>query len=179
MLGAEVDETVPPETLVVEQTRPEQETAAETATKEEQAKPKPKPKPDETPNKDPPKGALPPVPVASGDPFGDPGGWSDLAKDGDPWATAIKRALDDMPVGAAYAKVDAGNFKFQLTLCKDGSVEHVAKKGGSLPADVQDAVRLALERLELPKPPPHVARQMKGRCAKIEYTFVWSARGVQ
>ena len=114
-----------------------------------------------------------------GDPFGDPGGWSDLAKDGDPWATAVMKALNNMPIGAYAAKAKKGDFKFQLTLCKDGTIKQVAKKGGSLESDGQDAVRLALEQLKLPKPPASVASKMKSSCAKIKYTFRWSASGVK
>jgi hypothetical protein len=203
-LGAEIEEKELPEKIIVAETRPEEDTVVETVTEEEQAKPKqePPPEPDEKPKKtdkpppqekkdkklptsklptqkNTPYNDLPTVQVPKGDPFGDPGGWSDLAKDGDPWATAVMKALNNMPVGTYAAQAKGGDFKFQLTLCKDGTVKQVAKKGGSLPADLQNSVRLELERLKLPRPPPKVAGQMKGSCAKIKYTFVWSARGVK
>lgn len=117
--------------------------------------------------------------LQKGDPFGDPGGWSDIAKDGDPWATAVMKALNNMPVGTYAGKGGKGDFKFQLTLCKDGSIKSVSKKGGSLPQDGQDAVRLALEQLKLPKPPAKIASKMKSSCAKIKYKFRWSASGVK
>ncbi|MCA9712150.1 MAG: hypothetical protein KDK70_40310, partial [Myxococcales bacterium] len=73
----------------------------------------------------------------------------------------------------------AGNFKFQLTICKDGTIKSVAKKGGTLSDDGQNAVRLALEQLDIPKPPAEVASKMGNSCAKIKYTFNWSASGVK
>ena len=117
--------------------------------------------------------------LQKGDPFGDPGGWADMKKDGDPWATAVMKALNNMSIGAYAAKAKKGDFKFQLTLCKDGSIKKVNKKGGSLDADTQNQVRLALEQLDLPKPPSSVAKKMKSKCAKIKYTFRWSASGVK
>jgi hypothetical protein len=84
-----------------------------------------------------------------------------------------------MKVGAFAGKGGAGDFKFQLTICKDGSIKTVAKKGGSLSEEGQNAVRLALEQLDIPKPPADVAQKMGSSCAKIKYTFVWSSRGVK
>lgn len=204
-LGAEIEEKEIPEKIIVQETRPEEDTVNETVTEDEEAKPteEPPPEPDEKPkktDKPPPKEKkdkklptsklptnsntpykrdLPTVTVPRGDPFGDPGGWSDLKKDGDPWATAVMKALNNMKVGAYAAKAKSGNFKFQLTVCKDGRIKTVSKKGGTLPADGQNAVRLALEQLKIPKPPPNVAKSMKGSCAKIKYTFNWSAGGVR
>lgn len=202
-LGQEIEEKELPEKIITQETREEEETVQETVTEEEDAKPKEEPpEPEEEPkktDKPPPKEKkdkklptskmptkkntpyddLPTVDYQKGDPFGDPGGWSDLKKDGDPWATAVMKALNNMEVGAYAAKSDGGVFKFQLSLCKDGSIERVNKKGGSAPPDLQNAVLLALERLKLPKPPPDVAKQMKSNCAKIRYTFVWSAGNVK
>ncbi|MGH1342562.1 MAG: hypothetical protein ACRBN8_13460 [Nannocystales bacterium] len=122
---------------------------------------------------------LPRPAVRKGNPFGDPDGWSDLRKDGDPWATAVMRALDQMSVGAFGAKMGEGTSKFQITLCRDGRVKKVQKKGGSLRAADQARVANAVRVLRLPKPPPTVASEMKGSCAKIKYTFVWSNEGVK
>lgn len=204
-LGVEIEEPDIPEKIIVQETREEEETVNETVTEEEDAKPseEPPPEPDEKPkktDKPPPrekkdkklptsklpttantpfKKDLPTVTQQRGDPFGDPGGWSDLKKDGDPWATQVMKALNNMKVGAFAAKAGSGNFKFQLTICKDGKIKTVLKKGGSLSADGQNAVRLALEQLEIPKPPASVASKMKSSCAKIKYTFNWSASGVR
>lgn len=138
------------------------------------------PFPDKPTNKPPPGKKNKGLPsLQKGDPFGDPGGWADLAKDGDPWATAVMKALNNMPIGTFGAKAKKGDFRFELTLCKDGSIKKVNKKGGSMDADGQNAVRLGLEQLKLPKPPASVAKKMKSKCAKIKYKFRWSASGVK
>lgn len=203
-LGEEIKEEELPEKIVVQETREEEAAVEETVTEDEEAKPKDEEekKEEDEPKKDKPpprekkdkklptnklpttsntpyKNDLPTVDVNKGDPFGDPGGWSDLKRDGDPWATDVMKALNNMKVGAYAAQGATGDFKFQLTICKDGSVKQVSKKGGSLPADAQNGVRLSLEQLDLPKPPPDVLKKMKSNCAKIRYTFVWSARGVR
>ncbi len=204
-LGQEIEEKELPEKIIVQETRPEEDTVNETVTEDEQAKPteEPPPEPDEKPkktDKPPPKVKkdkklptsklpttsntpykkdLPTVKMDKGDPFGDPGGWSDLKKDGDPWATSVMKALNNMKVGAFAGKGSSGNFKFQLTICKDGTIDRVAKKGGSLSPDGQNAVRLALDQLKIPKPPAKVAKNMKGRCAKIKYTFNWTSKSVK
>ena len=199
-LGEEIEE---PEKVVVQDTRVEEETVAETVTEEEEAEPKveekepepdPKPKPKKPPpekqdkklpvnkiptKKNTPYNDLPTVKTPKGDPFGDRDGWADMKKDGDPWATAVMKALNNMPVGAYAAKGKKGNFKFQLKICKDGTIDKVTKRGGSLPPDAQHHVVLALNQLKIPKPPSKVARKMKSRCAKIKYVFNWSSRGVR
>lgn len=164
-----------------DQTAPAPEPPEDPPTEDPDDRPRPRPRPedrdrpisklptDRTPFDDPPTRTLP-----KGDPFGDADGWSDLAKDGDPWATAVMAALNGMPVGAFGAKMDDGTAKFQITLCKDGSVKAVQKRGGTLDALDQARVANAVRSLELPEPPATVARQMKNRCAKIRYTFVWS-----
>jgi hypothetical protein len=186
----------------------EEEPTPATVTEDEKAAPKTEPEPEEPPDKpikEPKKDKppvekkdkklpttnLPPPPPntpfndkplnvkVKGDPFGDPGGWSDIAKDGDPWATSVMKALNGMKVGSFAAKGKTGDFKFQLTICKDGTIKQVAKKGGSADAELQNAVRLALEQLEIPKPPAKVLALMKSNCAKIKYTFVWSGSGVK
>lgn len=203
-LGQKIDEKEIPEKIITQETRAEEEeTPAETVTEKEQAPPKPEEKkkePEEKPKnpvkkpaeqkdkklptsanpttKNTPFNDLPTADFDRGDPFGDPGGWADRAKDGDPWATAVMKALNNMPVGAYGAKGAEGDFKFQLTICKDGRISEVVKKGGSLPSEGQNAVVLALNQTKIPKPPPDVASKMKSSCSKIRYTFVWSNRGV-
>jgi len=204
-LGVEVEEKEIPEKVIIEETRAETEEVPEEAvTEDEEAKPKeekpeekPKEKPKDKPDrkfeekdkklptsklptkKNTPYDDLPTTKVQKGDPFGDAGGWSDLKKDGDPWATAVMKALNNMPVGAFGAKMGQGSSKFQITLCKDGKVQKVQKKGGSLDASDQARVATAVRALNLPKPPASVAKQMKGNCAKIKYTFVWSNGNVK
>ncbi|MEX1365434.1 MAG: hypothetical protein AB1Z98_20070 [Nannocystaceae bacterium] len=202
-LGEEIPEDIK---VVVQETRAEEEVVAETVTEEEEAPPavEPPPEPEEKPKKvdkpPPPKEKkdkklptsklpttsntpfkkdLPTVSQPRGDPFGDPGGWGDLKKDGDPWATAVMKSLNGMKIGAFGAKAPPGDFKFQLTICKDGSIKSVSKKGGSLSTDGQNSVKLALEQLDIPRPPAKVASAMKSNCAKIKYTFRWSASGVK
>ncbi len=207
-LGVKMEETEIPEKIIVQETRAEEEVApveeavtddakATPATEEKPEEPEDKPKktdaPKPTEKKDsklptsklpttantPYKNDLPTVTQDRGDPFGDPGGWADRAKDGDPWATSVMKSLNNMKVGAFSGKGGAGDFKFQLTICKDGKIKTVAKKGGSLSEDGQNAVRLALEQLDIPKPPSDVASKMGSSCAKIKYTFVWSSKGVK
>ena len=205
-LGVEIEEKDIPEKIIIEETRAEdEETPEEAVTEDEEAKPaeeKPEEEPPEEKPKEKPKKPvekkdkklptsklptkkntpyddLPTTKVQKGDPFGDPGGWSDLKKDGDPWATQVMKALNNMPVGAFGAKMGKGTSKFQITLCKDGKVKKVQKKGGSLAAADQARVANAVRSLKLPKPPAKVASQMKSSCAKIKYTFVWSNGGVK
>jgi hypothetical protein len=202
-LGEKIEDKELPEKIIVQETREEEETVKETVTEDEEAKAREEPpEPDDKekkPDKPPPKikkdkklptsklptkkntpfNDLPTVDVNKGDPFGDPRGWDDLKKDGDPWATSVMAALNNMPVGTFAAKAKTGDFQFQLTICKDGSVKRINRKGGSLPPDVQTAIELELERLKLPKPPSKVAAKMGSSCAKINYTFRWSASGVK
>ena len=135
-LGVEIEEKELPEKIITQETRQEEETVQETVTEEEEAKPKVEPpEPDEKPKKKPkkppvekkdkklptskmptkkntPYDDLPTVDYQKGDPFGDPGGWSDLAKDGDPWATAVMKALNNMPVGSYAAKAARATSSF-------------------------------------------------------------------
>jgi hypothetical protein len=190
--------------IIVEETRPEEETVEETVTEDDKAKPveEPPPPPDEKPKKvekpqpkvekdkklptsklptqkNTPFNDLPTVKADKGDPFGDPGGWDDLRKDGDPWATAVMGALNGLKAGTFGAQAQNGDFRFRITVCKDGRVSQVQRRGGSLPADVQQRIQLELERIQLPKPPPDIARKMKSSCQRIPYEFRWSASGVR
>lgn len=207
-LGEKIDEKEIPQKIIVQETRAEDysevEPVKDTVTTDEKAKPsdtppedKPKEitkdKPKFQDNKDkklptsklpttsntPYKKDLPTVQQNIGDPFGDPEGWDDLTRDGDPWATEVMKKLNNMPIGAYAAKAKTGEFKFQMSICKDGTIKDVYKKGGSMGEDGQNAVMLALESLEIPKPPKKVADSMPSNCAKLKYTFVWSAKGVK
>jgi hypothetical protein len=204
-LGVEIKEEEIPEKIVVQETRPEEETVEETVTEDEKAKPavEPPPEPEKPKKPDKPvppvekkdpklpvsklpttantpyKNDLPTVTQDKGDPFGDPGGWSDLAKDGDPWATSVMKALNNMKVGAFGAKMPAGNFQFEFSVCKDGRITDVKRKGGDLDDDSKRQVELALEQLKVPKPPADIASKMGSSCAKIKYRFNWSAGKVK
>jgi hypothetical protein len=116
---------------------------------------------------------------SKGDPFGDPNGLDDLAGDGDPWASGVIAAIEAMDVGTVYAKPIAGNVRFQLTICKDGTVSKVAYKGGTASVDERDLVLLELGRLRIPRPPASIASHMKGSCAKIGHTFSWTVDGTR
>jgi len=203
-IGVELEASELPDKEVIPPTRaPVDHVPAEAVTDDEDAEARVEPpeqpqpeEPEENPMRDtdrkdpqlpPSKLPVPPTPfddpptrtVPEGDPFGDVDGWSDLKKDGDPWATAVMAALNQMPVGAFGAKMAEGTSRFQITLCKDGSVKTVQKKGGTLEAVDQARVADAVRSLDLPKPPASVARNMEGQCAKIAYTFVWSNGAVR
>jgi hypothetical protein len=207
-LGVKIDEKELPEKIIVQETRAEEEVEeveeavtddakATPATEEKPEDPPDKPKktdaPKPTEKKDsklptsklpttantPYKNDLPTVTQDRGDPFGDPGGWSDLAKDGDPWATSVMKELNNLKVGAFGAKMPGGNFQFELSVCKDGKITNVNRKGGTLDAESQKQVELALEQLKVPKPPANVASKMPSNCSKIKYRFNWSSGKVK
>jgi len=138
---------------------------------------------DEPPSDDPPHtGGRRPGPPSvddGGNPWGDPNGWDDLTRDSDPWATSVVQALEDLPVGWYAGKPATGDFRFRISVCKDGEISDVVKKGGIMSRDGQDAVLLALEQFELPPIPKHIAAQMPARCARIDHTFVWSGAAVK
>jgi outer membrane biosynthesis protein TonB len=115
-----------------------------------------------------------------GDPFGDPNGWADMKKDGDPWATSVMAALNNMKVPAWAAKLPAGApYKFKLKVCKDGSVDQVLSKGSSGNTDLDTAILGELQRLKFAPPPATVLAKMKATCVTLNYTFAWSAGKVK
>jgi outer membrane biosynthesis protein TonB len=115
-----------------------------------------------------------------GDPFGDPNGWADMAKDGDPWATSVMQALNNMKVPAWAAKLPAGApYKFKLKVCKDGSVDQVLTKGSSGNSDLDGAILGELQRLRFAPPPAKILSKMKATCVTLNYTFAWSAGRVK
>jgi hypothetical protein len=124
---------------------------------------------------------LPTVDYNVGDPFGSPDGWAERAQDGDPWATSVMAALNNkVKAGAFMAKGASGDFQFQISIGKDGKICDVNRKGGTLDAGTQASIELELLRLKLPTPPGDLLQKMRTNCAKIRYTFRWSAnRGVQ
>jgi hypothetical protein len=109
-----------------------------------------------------------------GDPFGDPNGWADMAKDGDPWATSVMAALNAMKVPAYAAKLPAGKpYKFMLKICKDGKVDTVLTKGSSGNTELDAAIKKELEFLKIPKPPKKVLDMMPSNCVLLKYQFAW------
>lgn len=118
---------------------------------------------------------LPSIGPSAGDPFGDPDGWDELTTRGDPWAKAVLAALREMQVQGFAADLGEGDVRFQISVCRDGSIDAVTRKGGTASADAQAAVVAALGRVELPPVPRDLAAHMRSDCAKLRYTFVWSA----
>jgi outer membrane biosynthesis protein TonB len=116
----------------------------------------------------------------TGDPFGDPQGWADLAKDGDPWATSVMKALNNMKVPAYAGKLPPGAaYQFKLKVCKNGTVDQVLSKGSTGNADLDSKVRAEIERLKFSPPPAHIASKMKSSCVTLNYTFSWSSGKVK
>jgi outer membrane biosynthesis protein TonB len=111
-----------------------------------------------------------------GDPFSSPDGWSDMAKDGDPWATAVLAALNGMTVGSYAGAGQDVNFKFQLIICADGKIDEVRTKQSTGKPDFDGQIRNALQVLKLPKAPPEIAKQLGSKCKKIPYEFTWSGK---
>lgn len=109
-----------------------------------------------------------------GDPFGSPDGWADMAKDGDPWATAVMGALNHMKVPAYAAKLPQGKpYKFMLKICKDGKVDTVLTKQSSGNTELDGAIKKELEFLKIPKPPKKVLDMMPSSCVLLKYQFSW------
>jgi outer membrane biosynthesis protein TonB len=195
-LGVEPKEI--PEKAIIEETRTPEDVREEAVTEEEEPPPeekekKPeeeKPVKDKTPpnkNKDakisdknrhsnnPYEKDLPNNLDPVGDPFGDPNGWADLKKDGDPWATSVMAALNNMKVPAWAAKLPAGKpYKFKLKVCKNGTVDKVYNKASSGNGDLDNAIKGELDRLKFAPPPAHIAKKMKSSCVVLNYTFAWS-----
>jgi hypothetical protein len=121
----------------------------------------------------------PPSVDDGGNVLGRPEGWDELTRDGNPWATSVVKALADLPVGWYAGEPAAGEFRFRISVCKDGRISDVVKKGGTMSRDGQDAVLLALEQLELPPIPKPIAAHMPSPCASLDHTFVWNAAAVK
>lgn len=185
---SEPTEPTEPTETDVDDTQPDEAVTEEPVPPQPPKPPRPpKPAPPRPPKPTPPS-AGPPKPLPSppspgspskGDPFGSPEGFDDLNESGDPWARAILAALDGMDVGTAYGRPIAGNVRFEITVCKDGTISRVANKGGSAGTDERDLVLLEVGRLRIPRPPPAIAASMKSSCAKLRHTFSWTTRGTK
>jgi hypothetical protein len=121
----------------------------------------------------------PPSDDDGGNIWGDPRGWDDLTREGDAWASSVVAALRGLEVGWIYGKPAPGDFQFRISVCKDGEIVSVKKMGGTMEADGQSRVRLALEQLKLDPIPKKVADRMPAKCARIDHTFVWSSDRVK
>jgi hypothetical protein len=115
----------------------------------------------------------------TGDPFGDPNGWADMKKDGDPWATSVMAALNAMKVPGYAGKLPPGTYEFRLKICKDGKVGQVMTRKPSGDAELDSRIKGELERLKIPAPPAHVAKHMKSNCVTLNYQFSWTSGKVK
>lgn len=186
----------PLEKVIVRETQAAAQPATPTVTDDDQAAPDPDPTPAEPPTKIPPRDRPDPkhdgAPISDhnqasntpyndpstverppGDPFGSADGWSDLARDADPWATAVLAALNGMTVGSYAGLGQEATYKFQLVLCADGQVSDVRTKLSTGRPDFDGQIRNAIAALKLPKAPPAIAAQLGAKCKKIPYEFTW------
>ncbi|TPV93856.1 MAG: hypothetical protein B7733_18255 [Myxococcales bacterium FL481] len=199
-LGKKLDEKDLPEKIIVQETYVEEQAVTEALTKDDKKQPDPEPKKKDETTKKPknkpskkktgkksdheqksnnPWNDLPTVDQLPGDPFGDPAGWSDMVKEGDPWATSVMKALNNMRVPSWAAQSKQGQYGFKLKICKDGRVDQVLQKQSSGNAELDGAVRAELLKLQIPRPPASVIKQMKGSCVTLKYTFIWRAGRVK
>lgn len=198
-LGQKLDETQIPEKIIVEETVAAEAAAETKVTTDEKAQPttepkKSEPKKTETkstekpdPNK---KGAkesdknresntpykdLPTVKDLPGDPFGDPGGWSDTFKAGDPWATEVMKVLNGMKVGTFGAEGKDAEYKFRLQVCPDGRLS-AQQKGSTGDKTLDSRIKATIEGLKVSMP-ANVSELLKGKCKTIKYEFTWRGKG--
>ncbi len=190
-----------PEKIIVEETVAAEAKTETKVTTDEKAKPDPEPKKNDKPKDDvkstekpdpnkknvkesdknrdsnTPYKDLPTVKDLPGNPFGDANGWSDMYKEGDPWATAVMGALNGMKIGAYGGQGKPLKYKFQLVVCADGSVDRIKVVEPSGDSGLDGAIKNAIESLKLPKAPPEIAKQLAGKCKRIPYDFTWSGSG--
>ena len=185
---AVAEETPVEETVTKDETPPPEKKEQTEKPKDEPPKIKPRDKPDpnakpdakpsdknqssNTPYKD-----LPTVDELPGDPFGDPNGWSDLKKDGDPWATAVMAELNKLKYPSYGAQKKNGTYTFRMKICKDGKVDQVTQKGSTGDPALDKMMRTEIEKITIPKPPAKVLAMMKSNCVTLKYDFKWVASG--
>jgi hypothetical protein len=119
---------------------------------------------------------MPTVKDLPGDPFGSPNGWSDMAKDGDPWATAVLGALNGMKVGAYAGAGHGGDLQVPAGGLRRRSVDRIKVTQPSGDAQLDGAIKNALESLKLPKAPAEIAKQLAGKCKRSPTTSRGAAR---
>lgn len=141
-----------------------------------QPTPTPTPEPEVTPTPAPP----PPPGTEIQSPFQDPDGWSDLVREGDPWATAVLAALREMQVPAWAGKIESGQpYSFRMRVCTNGRVDKVFRKGSTGNTDLDATLAHEVSRLKLPPMPASMRSQIPGSCATLKYTFAWTVSGVR
>ncbi len=201
-IGEKMDPADIPEKIIVEETVAAETVAEEKVTVEETIEPPPpepkkvdKPKepikakeaPDPNKKKDvkqsdknretnTPHKDLPTVKDLPGDPFGDAGGWSDLAKAGDPWATAVMKALNGMKVGVFGAQGKDATYKFQLDVCPDGTLKQRKRVQSTGDAGLDGKIANALGSIRVPLT-NEVKAKLGGKCQRVRYDFTWRGTG--
>lgn len=128
-------------------------------------------RPTPAPEVKPPQEAPPAVQPSPGDPFGDPEGWSEVLRAGDPWATEVMKALSGLEVGSYAGEGQGGEYKFRLEVCPDGRLR-AQRKGSTLEPSVAGALEAEIGRQRVPIP-ASVRDRLAGECQKIKYLFTW------
>lgn len=198
--GEKIDPEKIPEKIIVEETVAAEAKTETKVTKDEKAAPDPEPKKADKPKEDVKatekpdpnkKGAKesdknrdtnnpykdpPTVKDLPGDPFGDPDGWSDINKAGDPWATAVMKALNGMKVGVFGAQGKDAIYQFQLDVCPDGKLKQRKRVKSTGDNELDGKIANALDAIKVPLTKEVVAA-LGGGCKKIRYDFTWKGTG--
>lgn len=138
-------------------------------------KPKDTKKADKNTKKNNPYDDAPTSDSERGDPFADPQGWAELKKDGDPWATAVMKALNNMEPPGYGGNIPNTTYFFRIKICKNGKVEKVYDKGGTADSNFKLAIRKEVQRIKVPPIPAKLSKSMKGSCQTIPYKFKYKA----
>ncbi|WAS93140.1 hypothetical protein [Nannocystis punicea] len=195
-LGPQRDPQALPDKLVIPATRaPDDAAPSQVTTNDQPAPPTPLKKPGDPPKAAPARPLDPRAPVDDrnrpantphddprtadelpGDPFGAADGWSDTFNAGDPWATEVMRALNNMRVGTFGAEAQDVVYKFRLEVCPDGGLSAQLKQSTGDP--VLDArIKNTIDALEVDVP-DDVLALLGGKCQKIKYEFTWRGKNI-
>ena len=199
--GEKIDPQEIPEKIIVEETVAAEAKTETKVTKDEKAAADPEPKKNDKPkddvkatekpdpnkkgakesdknrdSNDPYKKDPPTVKDLPGDPFGDPDGWSDINKAGDPWATAVMKALNGMKVGVFGAQGKDAVYQFQLDVCPDGKLKQRKRVKSSGDSELDGKIENALGAIKVPLTKEVIAA-LGGGCKKIRYDFTWKGTG--
>ena len=198
--GEQMDPEDIPEKIIVEETVAAEAKTETKVTTDEKAIPNPEPKKNDKPKEDikstekpdpnkknvkesdknrdsnTPYKDLPTVKDLPGNPFGDANGWSDMAKDGDPWATAVLGALNGMKVGVFGAQGKDAVYQFQLDVCPDGKLKQRKRVKSSGDSELDGKIENALGAIKVPLTKEVIAA-LGGGCKKIRYDFTWKGTG--
>ena len=120
-------------------------------------------------------------PASGGRPTGASDGFSDRVRQGDAWATEVLAALGQAPVGTFGGALPGGTLRFQLSVCPNGTIRGFkqTRSGSTMDPAGADRVALALGNVRVPRPPAEMRTAMGGACKRLDYTFAWTAAGVQ